>query len=147
MDSKNNQNFARIPELIKKNFPRFARLLNFYSTRNTNLATGHWTPSRVCAMFLHLTPSIYTDAVVPEVGRPGIRKKSENDHENPKNAKKLAQNAKFSASFFSHNNAKTTRKQRKRFLVYVNGSITRWGGISDAAHSRSQIPGRPKKCV
>ena len=92
-----------------KNFPRFARLLNFYSTRNTNLATGHWTPSRVCAMFLHLTPSIYTDAVVPEVGRPGIRKKSENDHENAKNAKKLAQNAKFSASFFRT----TTRKPRE----------------------------------
>ena len=35
-------------------------------------------------MFLHLTPSIYTDAVVPEVGLPGMRKKSENDHENAK---------------------------------------------------------------
>ena len=35
-------------------------------------------------MFLNLTPSIYTDAVVPEVGRAGIHKKSENDNENSK---------------------------------------------------------------
>ena len=96
-----------------KNFPRFARLLNFYSSRNTNLATRHWTPSRVCAMFLHLTPSIYTDAVVPEVGRPGIRKKSENDLENAKNAKKnLRKTQSFPHVFFAQqrkNHAKTTQ--------------------------------------
>ena len=69
--------------------------------------------------------------------RPRKRKKRE----------KTCAKRKVFRKFFSHNNAKTTRKQRKRFLVYVNGSITRWGGISDAAHSRSRIRGRPKKCV